>query len=439
MSYLRKQNAVTAYNKVRPVVRWAFYIYVFSIPFEYPDRTIPVEVHTITGCIFLVSTFFQPRVCFRRPPMAFWLFAIFIYIWAVLGVLTGVRHSYEFITVFLVFVEGIILFWTAYSIMGHEEVVRKALFIFVISCGLMALALRLGFINSDLTNVTARVTGFGQDPNILGGNMALGLMVLIGIVQGINKGVLKYRAFLLLLVPLLGLCLARTGSRGALSALAVGMLVLIFKKGDVWSILRTVIGVLVLIGFFIWASYHTGTMWNRYEKTLDDGNMAGREFIYPEAWKMFLEKPLTGWGAINNRYELGPRTAEENRPKEFRDTHNVMLEILTSTGILGALPFLFGVWLCVRMAWKARGGVHGIAPFALILTLLVINMNVNWVASKQNWLIFAYALASGSALMRARLPRRAVLSNPRLSPAFLVEHGATAEANVLFRRRAHLS
>src|SRR5712691_4805654 len=52
-------------------VRWGFYAFVFSIPLEYPDRTIPVELHTITGALFLVIALLQPSVCFRRPPAAF--------------------------------------------------------------------------------------------------------------------------------------------------------------------------------------------------------------------------------------------------------------------------------------------------------------------------------------------------------------------------------
>ena len=36
-------------------------------------------------------------------------------------------------------------------------------------------------------------------------------------------------------------------------------------------------------------------------------NMSGRENIFPAAWEMFKDKPLIGWGPIDNKYELGTR------------------------------------------------------------------------------------------------------------------------------------
>ena len=38
-----------------PIVRWTFYLLVFSIPFEFPDRSFPIEIPTITGRIVSIS------------------------------------------------------------------------------------------------------------------------------------------------------------------------------------------------------------------------------------------------------------------------------------------------------------------------------------------------------------------------------------------------
>ncbi|HEY7544925.1 MAG TPA: hypothetical protein VID27_08585, partial [Blastocatellia bacterium] len=58
------------YLEVHPAIRWTFYIFVFSIPFEYPPRTIPFEVHTVTGAIFLLVSLLQTKIAFRRAPKA---------------------------------------------------------------------------------------------------------------------------------------------------------------------------------------------------------------------------------------------------------------------------------------------------------------------------------------------------------------------------------
>ena len=404
------------YQTVSPLVRWGFYVFVFSIPLEYPDRTIPVEVHTLTGAIFLVIALSQAKVCFRQPPVAFWLFAVYIYIWTTRGLLTGVKYPSEFILMFLIYLEGLLLFWTAYNLMLNAIIARNVLLLFVLSCSLMAALLRFGYLEAGSDSAYAgRMTGMGQDPNIVGGNLALGIVALIGLVYGTEKRVLRFRMAYLCLIPLMGICLVYTGSRGALIALAVGIIGFALKRGDLREKVRNVAGIIAVLLFFIWASYHTGTIWNRYQKTIEDGNMAAREEIYPEAWKMFIEKPLAGWGPINNRYKLATRTAEEGRENQSRDAHNLWLEVLTATGLLGALPFLIGLIACLRAAWKARQGTYGAIPLVLLLTLLIINLNVNWIQSKQDWLFFAYALASGAAL--ANVPIRHRLINTRLRNA----------------------
>ena len=125
--------------------------------------------------------------------------------------------------------------------------------------------------------------------------------------------------------------------------------------------------------------------------------MTARELIFPAAWQMFREKPLVGWGPYVNTGELGDRL---RLPGYVRmDPHNLVLYVLTATGIFGAIPFFVGTGLCVRAAWKARGGAHGVLPFAMIVTVLAADMSVSGLHWKQHWLILAYALASGSPIV----------------------------------------
>ena len=395
----------TIYDRVNPIVRWGFYGFVFSIPLEYPDRTIPVELHTITGAIFLVITCFQARVCFRRPPAAFWLFAIYLYVWTTLGVLGGIKYESEFITMFLIYAEVILLFWTTYNLMRDEVIAKNVLLVFALSCGLMAALLRSGYMESTSelgVKYAGRLSGMGQDPNILAGNLALGILILVGLAYGANKRTVRFYGAYLLLIPLMGICIAYSGSRGGFIALGAGLLAFTLKPGNVRSRVTNFTGVLLLLLFFLWASYHTGTIWNRYQKSLEEGSMAAREEIFPDAWQMFLEKPLMGWGPINNKYELATRTAEEGREKRFRDTHNLWLEVLTATGLLGAVPFFAGLWICLRAAWKARVSTWGIIPIVLMTTVLMQNISMNWVQSKHSWLVLAFALASSRSFARLR-------------------------------------
>ena len=133
--------------------------------------------------------------------------------------------------------------------------------------------------------------------------------------------------------------------------------------------------------------------------------MAGREVLFPTLWGMFLERPWTGWGPMNNQYELAQRIAEQNRLT--RDSHNLILEVITTTGMLGAIPFFMGLALVVRGAWRARSGLHGITPLALLASHLIGAMSGNPITSKQFWLVCAYAIAAATAARIVPAPKTA--------------------------------
>ena len=50
------------------MLQGALYLLIASIPFEYPERTIPLEIPTLTGAVFLLVTLFYPNRCYARVP-----------------------------------------------------------------------------------------------------------------------------------------------------------------------------------------------------------------------------------------------------------------------------------------------------------------------------------------------------------------------------------
>src|SRR5256714_903516 len=68
------QPLPAARPQVQRVVRWALYAYICSIPFEMPGRSIPVEIPTLVGSVFLLATLLDrraggPRVSRPPPPL----------------------------------------------------------------------------------------------------------------------------------------------------------------------------------------------------------------------------------------------------------------------------------------------------------------------------------------------------------------------------------
>jgi O-antigen ligase len=131
------------------------------------------------------------------------------------------------------------------------------------------------------------------------------------------------------------------------------------------------------------------------------GNLAKREEIFPVAFQMFKDRPLIGYGPANH-YVLAVRLGLPPRLHLSRDTHNLFLEVLTATGVLGATPFLIALWLCCASAWKARHGMEGILPTVQLAAILVGNLSGNYITLKLQWVLLAYAIASWTYLTAKR-------------------------------------
>ena len=177
--------------------------------------------------------------------------------------------------------------------------------------------------------------------------------------------------------------------------MAVGLLTLVMGGSSIATRVKGIFSVSIAVLAFAWAVSQSEVTQHRFGRFFESGgSMTHREIIYPTAWQMFLEKPLAGWGPYTNTIELGSRIMVVGHMR--MDTHNMFLYVLTAGGILATVPFLIGIGLCVRQAWKSRSSVHGIVPLALALTVLAADMSVSGIHWKQHWLILAYALASGS-------------------------------------------
>ncbi len=420
---------------VNPIVRWAFYLFVFSIPFEYPPRTIPVEVHTITGAIFLLIALLQPNICFRKAPKAFWWFGIYLFIYLSLTLFYS-NHVDEAMIFFFNLLQAALLFWTGYNLLRYEAIVRAALLSFAVSSAAVASLMIMG-IGTTVYHSTSegpRFTVLGQDPNTVGANMSLGIIALIGLSFGLQatkqgSGLITKLRFHLLIWPLmalLGVCLIMTGSRGGMAALGVGILAFTLKRGNILKLLRNFIVVLSALSLAGWFVINTEPMKSRYNKSVKRGDMSGRQYIYPAAFDMIEEKPIFGWGPINQQYELYDRTKHlefgdptKLKTRKTKATHNLVLEVLTSSGIVGAIPLFICIGLCVGGGWKARASTQGILPFALTMAVLMVNMTTPWQPAKQVWLIFAYALAYGSVSISKKKKWRRPLAAPNLQQPFL--------------------
>ena len=393
------------------LVRWALYGFMFSLAFDAPGR-LPIEVTTITGALFLLAAAWQPRLCFGRRPGAFWWFLGYLYVYWLAFVIGGAQHAPDAVRSFLFAFQGLLVFLVAFNLMRFETVARQAWKALMLAAVVLAIMTVLG-IMTQVGVGSQRVTVFGQNPNRAGVLLAMGLLAAIGLAYGPPRTI-RHRWLAWPAAALIGMAMINGGSRGSLIAMAVGLWTFSFYGRTLVVKLRNAGITILALGFMGWLAMRSPVMQHRIEQA-QAGDLAGRQDIFPAAWHLFTDKPLFGWGP-DNQYVLAVRLRLPPARWASRDTHNLVLEVLTATGLAGSIPVFLGFWLCFWAAWRARAGPEGVLPLALLLAMLVADMSGNYIVLKLQWVILAYAAASGSRVAdrRAwtavtaaqRLPRR---------------------------------
>jgi O-antigen ligase len=372
------------------LVRWALYAFIFSLPFDAPGK-LPLELTTMTGAGFLAATLLQPRLCFGYRPRAVWWFLGYLYAYWIAYLTGGARSTPDAIRSSLFYVQGLLIFIACFNLMRDPKIARRVLITLAIAAVVLGVMTILG-IGKLYDTESGRVTVFGQNANRAARVLCAGVLTLVGLVYGRPRPALRPAWIAWPAAALVCVAMIMGGSRGGLLAMAFGLWMFSLSGNSLGIRIRNTAVALIAIGLAAWGALQSPVMQRRIELA-QQGNMAQRQIIFPTAFQMFKDKPLIGWGP-SNQYVLATRLGLPPALHLTRDTHNLVLEALTATGLLGSIPYFTGLWLCCWGAWKARRGWEGILPAAQMVSLAAGNMSGNYIVLKLQWVLLAYAMAS---------------------------------------------
>src|SRR5207244_3338596 len=105
---------------------------------------------------------------------------------------------------------------------------------------------------------------------------------------------------------------------------------------------------------------------------------ATRLLLWDTAWNLFKQSPIAGVGWGNFVMLYGDYLKVSWIPPEEFDVHNIYLQLLAETGVIGFAIFFSLMFLAGRQAWRqfrlgtnALGRALGFGIFGAILTVLV--------------------------------------------------------------------
>jgi O-antigen ligase len=183
--------------------------------------------------------------------------------------------------------------------------------------------------------------------------------------------------------------------------------------------------VLVSVGAAVYStSLFPNTLRDRLEGTINPGESRGvadgRIALGQAGIKAFLESPLVGTGLDNFRYVAQLYDDDAT----FHDPHNLVIQLLAQTGIVGAAAFAFIIyrWFAMlyrtqalattvldrRLLWAFLAAMGGIFAHSMISPLVV---------QRHYWLLYGLGMAAALGIAREAV----ATSEPGMGPTLLDE------------------
>jgi len=200
-----------------------------------------------------------------------------------------------------------------------------------------------------------RFEGTLGDPNLLAAGLVPAMVLVVGLLVG--RRAIVWRGLGVVALAVLAGGLAASGSRGGLIALVAALLAAVVVAQRRRVALVATVSVLTLGGMIL-AVWLQPSVWEQRSSALGPGS--GRADLWDVAWHVAADHPFTGVGLDNypdvaGEYvrRVGPLRAVDLIANEPHEAHNLYLQMLAETGLVGLALFVGFSVACLRSAWRA--------------------------------------------------------------------------------------
>ena len=404
--------AATAFEpKARPAeaaspnvfVRVAFALTLFAIPFTslyVPGTGDKVGVLRLVQLVLACAVISQPRICLRFVPVPLFWFLGYVVVRMIWGLWLTPELASSWWPDCRAFLQFLPWVWVMFNLLQFPGAGQRGLWALGAGCFLCALCHVAGIgevmVPDDFEN---RSSAFGMHANEQGETYAAAMIALLSLWMTrpptVSRQLLPFP-----MMAVIGVAMAKTGSRSAILILVLGVLVLFFYGESIGSRLKRLAGLIVFLAVLTTVLWQIPTVMTRFQEINPQniGQNNPRARMAPVLWEMFLRSPVYGLGPDHYQAEL-TRRAMPYLIKEGKliTAHNQILLLLVETGLIGFTLFSTGLGLALAAAWRARAKSCGPLPLALLLPFVVSAATV----SRPEyflilWAAVAYALAGAT-------------------------------------------
>tara|TARA_B100000989_G_C19532516_1_gene470901 strand:+ start:2502 stop:3644 length:1143 start_codon:yes stop_codon:yes gene_type:complete len=361
----------------------AVYLFVFSINFE----TIKIfEIDFLITKVTFLYLFFTCLITelklFNLKPTLNIFFPLIVYFILLTAIGYNNINVYSDNYFDLAFLLNLISFLLLVNIFKKDPLLAdKSMIIYTYSTVFICL---LALLDIGTTVSFERLTMFGMNSNYLGFSCAIGILVLVNKLNGLNFLV---KAIYLFFIVCLFSTLILTASRTGLFFLIAGFgAFLFFSKLSLQNkIISRLLSIVFILPILLIAINDT-LLYSRSLNTLNFADLSARDFIWLKTFEIISSSPIIGVG----------KTGYAANILEFFDlvlsTHNVFIEVLVYTGIVGFIFFMTFFFRISKIVFKKNISTNSIIFF---IGLFVLMMSSQIFEPKLPWILFSYIVSDG--------------------------------------------
>ena len=374
--------------RLKTLQRITLYIYFFSLNFEVFNLFGLSSTAFITGVVYFISVF--PEITsfsnisqikkFLQPIIIFWILL------TIISIININSYSGSFFDSSLLL--NIILFLI---IINHERkdsgVILKAIFSFALGTAVLTLLYNLG-IGIEIDG--GRISIFGDNENIIGIRLSISIIVFFYIILEDPFSFGFWRFLLFIPIPDMLMFMFATGSRLAFISFALEFVVgvIFYQTKKRWYKIILLILAIGASAYFFQLMKQSEILINRLLLTRETGDLAGRDIIWLELMPLIKANFIWGVG------ETGYKAFTYRIFGGDKSPHNVILEVLSYTGIIGLVLYLNFIAKATLQSWKTFKINNYLLPLLLMIPVFGVIVGGQALNVKIVWAILAFAVST---------------------------------------------
>lgn len=253
-----------------------------------------------------------------------------------------------------------------------------------------------------------RLIMFGENSNVLGVYMGLSSIVCLNsfiLKDDLHIGKIRF-LFSVAFVFMVNLLLA-TGSRTAFLIFAMSIIIIVcFNpiKSKFGKFLFIIVGIIAVVYAFNSLLTRDSVLIQRLATTMEDGNVSGRDSIIESLIPYLWDSPIFGYGQtgyVNIAKQALGRVSVIGGIVYGYSPHNVIIELLFYTGIIGLFLWLLFWWNIGKESWILFYKKRLLMPGLMCIPMLACIISGQILDGKWAYVLYAYIMSEYHYLRRA--------------------------------------